>query len=271
MTDRLEALFNQHALNARMIFSGTLCNTTLFSEDANRGFLHLVRKGKLIVYSPTHAPISIEQPSLLLYPSAVKHQFVFDGDVDLTCASIDLDGGSGVLANALPAVLLMPFDGLPTLSSTLSLLMAEAEQHHCGRQAAIDRLFEYLLIQLLRHILDHQQINIGLLAGLADKRLAKAITAMHNAPSRAWSLESLAQEAGMSRARFAVRFREIVGTTPIENLTQWRIGLAKNLLKQGKPIGLVANEMGYSNAAVFTRAFKAAVGQTPKTWTGIQT
>jgi AraC-like DNA-binding protein len=119
---------------------------------------------------------------------------------------------------------------------------------------------------LLRYILDNNQSSIGLLAGLGDKRLAKAITAIHDNPSQSWSLEGLANKAGMSRARFAVHFREIVGTTPIEYLTKWRIGMAQTLLKKGKPSGLVANEVGFSGAVVFSRAFKAQIGLTPKEW-----
>jgi len=70
----------------------------------------------------------------------------------------------------------------------------------------------------------------------------------------------------MSRARFAVHFRETVGTTPVDYLTQWRMGVAQTLLKKGKPIGLVANEVGYSNASVFSRVFKSKIGQSPSAW-----
>ncbi|BCM23875.1 AraC family transcriptional regulator [Methyloradius palustris] len=267
MTDRLAGFFNQHQLSARMFFSGTLCKDIDFDESMGGGFLHLIQKGKLTVNSSEHGSILIDQPSLLLYPRPAKHQFVFDGEVDLTCAIIDLDGGSkNVLANALPRVMLMPLDLMPSLANTLGLLFAEAEQDYCGRQAAIDRLFEYLLIQLLRYILDHHKTDIGLLAGLNDARLARAISAMHDAPGNNWSLELLAEKAGMSRARFAVHFRDTVGTTPVNHLTQCRLALAQTLLRKGKPVGLVANEVGYSNSAALTRLFKVQVGHSPKAW-----
>ena len=271
MNDRLAGFFNQYALNARMFFTGTLCNNIEFEENMGGGFLHLVRKGNLKVYSSHHATMNIEEPSLLFYPSPAKHQFVFDGNVDLTCAIVDLGGGANnLLIRALPNILLMPLRDVPTLAGTLHLLFAEAEQTHCGRQAAIDRLFEYLIIQLLRFILDNNPTNIGLLAGLNDKRLAKALTAMHDHPSNNWTLELLAKQAGMSRARFAVYFRETIGTTPLDYLTRWRIGIAQSLLKKGKSISLAANEVGYSNASVFSRVFKAQVGQTPTAWLSTQ-
>lgn len=266
MSDRLAGFLNQYALNARMFFNGTLCNNITFEENMGGGFLHLMRQGKMKVYSAAHTTVTIEQPSLLLYPAPSKHQFVFDGDVDLTCAIVDMGGDNNILVRALPKMLLMPLHDLPMLSNTLQLLFAEAEQQSCGHQAAIDRLFEYLLIQLLRYILDNNQASVGLLAGLGDKRLAKAITAMHDDPSHQWSLEELANKAGMSRARFAVHFRETVDATPVEYLTQWRIGLAKTLIKNGSPISLVANEVGYSGTAAFSRVFKTLVGVTPKDW-----
>ncbi|MES2181301.1 MAG: AraC family transcriptional regulator [Pseudomonadota bacterium] len=267
MTDRLAGFLSQHQLSARMFFTGTLCKDIAFDEKMGGGFLHLIRRGKLEVHSSIHPSVFIEEPSLLLYPKSAKHQFVFDGDVDLTCAIIDIDGNSGsLLVNALPSMMLMPLNQIPTLAHTLVLLFAEAEQEFCGRQAAIDRLFEYLLIQLLRYILDNNQTSIGLLAGLGNVKLAKAICAMHNDPSSHWSLESLADTAGMSRARFAVQFRETVGTTPIDHLTKYRIAMAQSLLKKGKSVGLVANEVGYSNASVLNRVFKAQVGLSPKAW-----
>lgn len=267
MNDRLAGFFNQYALNARMFFTGTLCNNIDFDENMGGGFLHLIRKGNLKVYSAHHDSVNIEEPSLLFYPSPAKHQFVFDGDVDLTCAVVDLgEEENNLLINALPNMLLMPLKEAPSLENTLTLLFAEAEHEKCGRQAAIDRLFEYLVIQLLRDILDTNPSRIGLIAGLNDKRLAKAILAMHDDPSKNWTLDLLAKQAGMSRARFAVHFRETLGTTPLDYLTQWRLGIAKTLMKNGKSISITANEVGYSNASVFSRVFKAKNGRTPTSW-----
>jgi AraC-like DNA-binding protein len=270
MADRLAGFFNHHALTARMFFTGSLCNNIEFDENMGGGFLHLVRKGTMKIYSSAHDTVTVDEPSLIFYPSPAKHQFVFDGEVDLTCAVVDLgEKSNNVLIKALPSMLMMSLKVVPALGSTLTLLFAEAEQAYCGRQAAIDRLFEYLIIQLLRFFLDNNQASIGLFAGLGDRRLAKAMSAMHNAPGNHWSLDALASEAGMSRARFAVHFRDKVGATPMEYLTQWRISLAQILLKKGKPISFVANEVGYSSAAVFARAFKAHIGHSPKSWLGL--
>lgn len=266
MNDRLAGFFNHFVFKARMFFSGTLCDNIEFDENKGGGFLHLVRNGHLKVYSTHHSTVAIDEPSFIFYPSPTKHHFVFDGNVVLTCAIVDLGGTNSLLVKALPEKLIMALRDVPALASTLNLLFQEAEQAHCGRQAAIDRLFEYLMIQLLRYILGSRPNDVGLLAGLNDKRLSKAITSMHDDPSKSWTLDLLAKQAGMSRARFAVHFRETVGTTPVDYLTQWRMGLAQSKLKKGKSIGLVANEVGYSNASVFSRVFKAQIGKSPSAW-----
>ena len=91
-----------------------------------------------------------------------------------------------------------------------------------------------------------------LLAGLADKRLARAINAMHAEPGHAWTLESLAAAASMSRARFAVRFRETVGMTPMAYLGEWRLSVAQSLLRQGRGVQAVADRVGYASASALS-------------------
>lgn len=269
MTDRLAGFFERYQFKARLFYAGTLCSSTDIGTSDHVGYLHLIRSGKLTVRSAQHPPLVIEQPSMLFYPRPISHRFDFEGsqEADFVCASLDF--GSQVtnpLVHALPHMILMPLAELPTMASTLELLFIEAQQEQCGRLSAIERLFEYLLIQVLRHLLDQHQTQVGLLAGLADKRLAKALIAMHNTPQQNWSLDSLAQAAGMSRARFAVHFRDTVGMTPGDYLANWRVGLAQVLLTKGKPLELVANEVGYASATALSRVFKAKLGQTPYAW-----
>jgi transcriptional regulator GlxA family with amidase domain len=104
----------------------------------------------------------------------------------------------------------------------------------------------------------------GVLAGLADPRLARALTAMHEAPGKPWSLEDLADAAGMSRTRFAERFRAVIGRTPIDYLTLWRMTVARQRLAKGKPVKSVAVEVGYDSAAAFSRVFSRIVGHPPR-------
>ena len=81
---------------------------------------------------------------------------------------------------ALPDVVLIRLQDMPTLDMSLKVLCREAAEQHCGRQAVLDRLIEVVFIQVLRDLMDQQRLQVGLLAGLAEPRLAKAINAMHN-------------------------------------------------------------------------------------------
>lgn len=271
--DRLADFLEHYSFSAHMFFSGALCVSESFEERNGSGYLHLVRHGAMTVYSPEHPPLFISEPSLLFYPRPTNHRLVFNdsaSNANLVCASLDLGSSSGnPLAKALPVMLMIPLSNLPSLSTTLELIFSEARQAHCGHQAAIDRLFEYLLIQLLRHVLDNNQSSIGLLAGLADKRLSLALAAIHGNSRHNWSLEALAQTAGMSRARFSVHFRKVIGVTPGSYLANWRIGIAQVLLKKGKSVGWVADEVGYGSAVAFSRSFKTMTGYAPKAWSKI--
>lgn len=167
---------------------------------------------------------------------------------------------------ALPDLMVIRLRDMPNLDQALQLLFLEAAQQHCGRQAVLDRLMEVVFIQILRDAMEQQRLQVGLLAGLADTRLAKAFNAMHRAPARPWTLEQLAQQSGMSRARFASHFHDVVGITPGNYLTQWRLANAQSLLRQGKPVQWVSDTVGYGSASALSRAFRAQLGLSPTEW-----
>lgn len=267
--DRLSPLFARFAPTARVFYSGRLCSTEEFVESEGLGHLHLLRSGRLSVSSHAAGLLIIDRPSVLFYPRSLSHRLQPDEDdgTNLLCATVDL--GSEMrnpLVMALPDVLVVPLQEVTAIAPTLDLLFEEAFGCRCGRQVALDRLIEYFLILLLRHVIDSKMLNAGILAGLSDARLSRAITAMHERPGHPWSLETLAEEAGMSRARFALRFREMVGTTPLEYLTDWRISVAQTLLKRSKSIKAVALSVGYQSPAALTRVFAKKLGMPPSDW-----
>jgi AraC-like DNA-binding protein len=119
----------------------------------------------------------------------------------------------------------------------------------------VDRLVEVLVIQLLRHAIAERLVDAGIMAGLSDARLAKAISALHDAPARAWTLEAMASVAGMSRARFAAHSAHTVSMPPGDYITGWRLGLARRLLRRGLAVKLVAVDAGCANPGAFGRVF----------------
>ena len=131
---------------------------------------------------------------------------------------------------------------------------------------AVHHLSAYFTIQAVRCSLRLRHLDTGLLRGLADRQIGLALSHMHQDPAAPWQLDTLAERAHMSRTRFALRFRETVGVSPMDYLATWRISLAQSLLLQGVPVALVAERTGYSHNAALTRAFTRIVGQTPTAW-----
>lgn len=268
MSDRLVSLLKYFELQARVFQAGPLCRSALFDAEAGLGYLHLLEKGGLRVTSSRHERQTIEEPSLLFYLNPTQHQLTPLGEgVEMVCASFTFGAGAyNPVAKAFPHLLAIPLQQLPEMASALRLLFREAEEEHCGRQAILDRLMEVVLILLLRTLMDQGRLQLGLLAGLSDSRLVHALNAMHADPSHSWSLERLAALAGMSRARFVGHFRDVVGTTPGQYLNEWRLGLAQSLLRKGKPVQFVSDQVGYANAGALSRAFKRVTGESPKSW-----
>lgn len=269
MVDRLAALLGHFSVSARTFQTGPLCGINVLDGSLPYGQLHLLKSGSAEVWHGNTKVHCLEGPTLLFYPRPMAHRFVTDKErgAEFVCAHIEFEGGSAnPLASALPTCVCIPLSQLPDSVPVLTLLFAEAEATNCGRQAMLNRLFEVLLIQLLRQLMESGSANVGLLAGLAHLQLRRAIVAIHEAPATHWSVESLAALAGMSRSVFANQFRDALGETPAGYLQRWRIGLVQKWLKNGQPLRLIAEEAGYSGESALSRAFKSQCGISPKAW-----
>jgi AraC-like DNA-binding protein len=137
----------------------------------------------------------------------------------------------------------------------LRLFKAELDAQHCGVRPILNRLAEVLVIRLLRAEINRGATRPGLVAGLADPRLARAIVAMHDDPGRAWRNEDLAAEAGLSLSRFAETFQNTVGETPQSYLRRWRMTLARQDIARGERVQAVARRYGYASPEALSRAF----------------
>lgn len=266
--DRLAPFFERFALSARMFFSGRLCGRT-GNQDEQAGYLHVLRKGELKIIHPNARTIVIDTPSLVFFPRPHLHRLYAaeDEGAELVCATVEFGAEmSNPLIASLPEPLVLPLDALPELAPTLQLLFSEASSKLPGRQAAVDRLFEYLLVLLMRSAMNRRQVDSGILMGLSDARLGNAIEVMHKHPETSWSLEELAQHAGMSRARFAAHFHRVVGMTPFDYLTNWRLAVAQTMLRKGNSLKLIAPTVGYANSTSLTRVFTERLGMSPTEW-----
>jgi AraC-like DNA-binding protein len=229
----------------------------------------LLQAGELTLKLADERVLQLNEPTLIFFPRPYRHRLFASeaSGTQLVCASLEFDGGAGnALAAALPEYLVLKLDSIPTLAGTLDWLFSEAFGGICGREAMMDRLFELLVIQLLRHILTSRDQTPGMMAGLADPRLARPLSLMHDAPGKAWTVAELSAAANMSRASFADYFRSVVGQTPVDYLVSWRISLAQKRLREGKSIALIADEVGYESPSALARAFRRKTGASPREW-----
>jgi len=184
------------------------------------------------------------------------------GEKVLIEAIVDWGGAANPLLVALPSTLAMPVTDEETVQ-LLHVFLAEAAGARCGSDSALNRLAEVLLIRILRAQIEKGTAEPGLVAGLANHKISRAIVAMHDTPGRSWSNEELAHTAGMSLSRFCDVFRNVVGQTPQAYLRGWRMTLAHQDLDKGARVGVVAHRYGYASPEALARAFQRQYGMSP--------
>lgn len=187
----------------------------------------------------------------------------------IVCGSLSFDrAGLKPITQLLPSFILIKADQAHTLAlhTTMLALASEMAEQAPGSEVVATRLAEVLFIQALRaHIASEVEWhNQGWLRAIFDPQVGAALSAVHDSVSTPWTVESLAAAAGMSRSAFAIRFKELLGQTPLEYVTEWRMQKAMQLLQQrDKKLIDVARLVGYDSDAAFSKAFKRVVGSNP--------
>lgn len=181
----------------------------------------------------------------------------------LFSATVSWGGQQNPLLAALPPVIRQPLADAPEFGAIAGLMLAELRAARCGGASVLNRLGEVLIVRLLRLQLERGATRPGLLGGLADPRLSRAIVAMHERPGDPWRVETLADAAGLSVSRFSELFRVKVGMPPLAYLRNWRLILARQDIEAGARIQSVARRYGYGSAEALSRAVAQAYGQSP--------
>lgn len=168
------------------------------------------------------------------------------------------------LLGALPALLAFPGDSWR--HPLVEYLADEIGRDLPGQEAVLDRLLDLLLIAVLRAWLDRPEARApGWYRAHGDATVGPALRLMHNEPAHPWTVASLAKAAGVSRAALARRFGELVGEPPMTFLTNWRLTLAADLLREpDATVGSVARQVGYSSPFALSTAFKRVRGISPR-------
>ena len=171
------------------------------------------------------------------------------------------------LLSTLPSVIHLRSSDLPQciwLQTTLQFMQQETQAARPGAEAVVNRLVGVLFIHMVRRYFEQHPQKAGVLGGLSDRHVGRALMLMHKNPEANWTLESLARGVGLSRSAFATRFHHLVGQTPMHYLTVWRMQLARQFLAEGAlGIADIAERVGFESAAAFSKAFKRTTGATP--------
>jgi AraC-like DNA-binding protein len=208
----------------------------------------------------------------------------------LVCGYLNFDQRFAPLVEALPTMLLVrsrndyaaidAFDARGSrpatvpqgsgtwLGTTLKFTIDEARAARAGNAAMLGRLTELMFVEILREYMQGLPASQGgWLAGVNDAYVGKALRLLHADPVRDWTVEELAREVAVSRSVLAQRFTELIGEAPMRYLANWRMQLAKQMMREGtRNIQDIATRVGYDSEASFNRAFKRATGFPPATW-----
>ncbi|WP_020655523.1 AraC family transcriptional regulator [Massilia niastensis] len=257
-------------------------------------FVLLVRGSAILQTADSPAPIALRGGDVFIMLQDQPYR-IYDHENSATTDCVDIEklrignkievGGGGArtsfisgffeldaqaakpLLKVLPPLLHLRLDqdrGL-AFHSVLELLAIETEAPGLGSEAVVSRLFELLFVHAIRaYSAQPGGPTRGWLAANADRHLALALEAMHGDPGHDWTVESLARMAGMSRSAFAARFKAVVGQTPLDYLTQWRMYCATRLLQHsGLALAEVSRQVGYESVAAFNRVFRRETAMTP--------
>ena len=150
------------------------------------------------------------------------------------------------------------------MEASLRVIGDEAGGRKMGGDLIALKMSEAILAQAIRSFIESRDADDWALGAFSDKQLSRALDAFHKSPAERWTVEALANAAGMSRTSFAVQFQKLMQMSPMEYVTGWRMEIAKKVLHQlGCSLTDAAESAGYASDSAFTRAFKKETGQTP--------
>lgn len=261
---------------------------SLRREEVERPFFCAVLEGSLRLAVPGLAPVTVAAGDFILLPLARSFGLSSQDrspDDPRTSVPVQTEPGTVRLGDPLGAsdtryligygkfgaedahflaALLPPMLHVreePRLLTLVRLIDDEARADRPARTEVLTSLLGLVLIETLRST-SGGTAPAGLLRGLTDARLAPALRAMHADPAKQWTVLQLATAAGLSRTAFFDRFSRQLGMAPMQYLLQWRMLLAKRLLKEA-PASVVARRVGYASTSTFSTAFSRHIGLSP--------
>jgi len=245
-------------------------------EPAGKTCFHMATQGGCRLSVPEHDNWILAEGDLVIFPREIAHSMVSQqpqkgaqqhllisqsqntAGTSMLCGEITFaNPGFQVLLDALPKVFVIERDdSTPWLTELLHLILAESLSSKTPSNPLLDKLCELLFAYGLRHFIEYQNNNIGIVALFSHQKITRAVSAIHKKPDHEWGLISLAAEAQMSRTQFAQTFKQLSGWTAMQYLTWWRMQLAWSYLDTGEHVATVAEKVGYRSESAFSRAFQ---------------
>ena len=298
MTDALSELLAVAGVRGALISRARLGPPFGVTSGAQpRAIFHAVRAGACVLRVGAGAPVCLRRGDMAVLPRGASHDIadtpssrcvrigLFDvvqepgqlptltndraPSLDLLCGTFVLGAPAHEwLIDPLPEVLVLRGEHRVAgfVAATLELMEAELAEQALGSWLVSNRLVEILVVHLLRSWATDHADGAGWLSAFTDPQLGRVLSLVHLEPAAPWDLDRMARAAGLSRTRFAARFRSRVGLAPGEFVTTWRIAVAKRALREGAGVAQAAAQVGYSSEASFSRAFKRLIGQSPGAW-----
>ncbi|PTU29125.1 AraC family transcriptional regulator [Stenotrophobium rhamnosiphilum] len=264
----LDAALTAYQLHAKVTDNATYCDHWQEAEAAVKACIfHLIGEGQCVLKMPgLDGPQTLIAGDLVVFPHGAAHHLSGDGYTTMLCGQFDfIIGPKNPILDALPDCVIVRASEAGTAFQRIAQIMCEeARSSSFGSRAVLDKLADSLFVMTVRHHLSTTTHRRGLLAALADPKLRRALSVMHLNPGQDWTVAELATEACMSRTAFSELFSAVLGTSPINYLTQWRMMEALKLVQDSSLSMLaIAEKFGYQTEAAFRRSFKRIHGHGP--------
>jgi AraC-like DNA-binding protein len=231
---------------------------TVSVSNPTQGFaVHIAQRKLAGVGSESLASADLDTMCLLACPAASGASSVLGQDEQLIMSfAVAFNGplGPSFMAEFSSPIRIGMKDADPSLLQVVTLIANEMQAQRCGQPLFINRAGEILLIGLMRHLTSRPQQPKGIFTALSDPRIAKSLVAMHTTPGHPWTLENLADLAGMSRTSFANHFRNLLQISPGKYLANVRLAMASQLLQTGIGLKKIATQTGYASPSTLSRA-----------------
>lgn len=297
MMDLLTDLLQQAGVRRRLLDQRHLGPDAALQFPCERSIgLHVVTQGRVWLHAPTlDAPLPLSAGDIAVMARGCVHQMATGPEPHAAPSPVLHDAppvgappadAAAVISGAyqlwntplhpffreMPPWFVLRADSLPRLGPLAllaGLLQQEVQSRELGADTVVHGLLDVIFTMALREITHRQGGTDAPAATWAravhDLPVRQALAAMQADCAHPWTLDDLAQRAGLSRTALAERFRVAMGDTPLSHLRALRMQKAMRLLADTDlTLEQVARDVGYQDAFGFSKVFKRAVGLAPR-------